>query len=88
MTFTIAFVLEEMWQREKRGWSMEEVAALSGVERQEIGQLERWQHGMYYATAINIAAAFDMTIEAYAKSARKRWLPLGKKKRGGKNGKK
>ena len=84
----IAFVLEEMWQREKRGWSMEEVAALSGVKRQEIGQIERWQHGLYYSTAIRIAAAFGMTIEAYTKAAHKHWLPLGKKKWGGIGGKK
>lgn len=84
----IAFMLEEMWQRNRRGWSMEQVAGFARLKRQEIGQLERWQHGLRYGTAIRIAAAFGMTIEAFSRAARKRWLPLGKKKRSGKGGKK
>jgi transcriptional regulator with XRE-family HTH domain len=48
--------------RAKEGWSLEDLAAASGVSRSMLSQIEREQANPTLAVTLRIARAFDMTL--------------------------
>ena len=69
----VAFIQEEIAQRQTRQWSMAEVARRSGLKRQEIGHLEHWRRSLSLATAIKIGRAYCGCWERFVRQSR-RWL--------------
>ena len=49
--------------RAKRNMKQEELAALVGVRRETIGNLEKGRYNPSLVLALNIAKVFDVTIE-------------------------
>ncbi len=49
--------------REKRGWSQDVLAELSGLNRSYIGSLERAEHNVGIRNIASVANAFEIPIE-------------------------
>jgi len=49
--------------REKRGWSQDVLAELSGLNRSYIGSLERAEHNVGIRNIVSVANAFEVPIE-------------------------
>mgnify|MGYP003390174273 len=54
--------------RVRRGWTQEVLGDLSGMERNQIGLIERCEHQPKVTTLEKVAAAFDIPITELFKS--------------------
>jgi DNA-binding XRE family transcriptional regulator len=75
-TADVAFITEEIAQREAHGWSQEEVARRAGVRRGTLQHVEHFRRGLSLRLADAISRVFGSTIQVFIERGKEKIFGL------------